>query len=128
MKIDEIKFRGWIKEDKKTGLKSQMIQVSGFDFGDPYGDVEYEEDGEFYCIHDRHVELMQYTGLKDKNGKEIYEGDIIEFGIKIVFKDGAFRSDVDNTPLQEWIWKRERRGEHTEVVGNIYQLRFEGIK
>lgn len=71
----EIKFRAWLKNEKK------MIDVKAIDW-DENGNVfsvNYPE-GKSYSGYDKdEIELLQYTGLKDKNGVEIYEGNIIQF-------------------------------------------------
>jgi len=78
----EIKFRAWdvnaskMLEAWQLSICEKRVFVQKVKFGD----------GE-----PRNVNLMQYTGLKDKNGKEIYEGDIIEY----IEENTRYTSKVD---------------------------------
>ncbi|MBR8464437.1 hypothetical protein KDD93_07650 [Campylobacter sp. faydin G-24] len=124
----EIKFRVWDKATKR------MLPLSHIVF-DSNGEVTYAlaelyyEDIEFYDDDD--FEIMQYTGLKDDDDCEIYEGDIIKFhdlgldrkGV-VDFKDGSFIITDDYneiTSLSDLVFVSKRDGFKCFVIGNIYE-------
>ena len=115
----EIKFRAWLKHGK------EIVDVEGIYFMNKvvhyiYNDYKYNEQeiiGDFF----ENIELMEYTGLKDMKGKEIYEGDILfesssEEYFKVVFENGSFRAEVNEYSLD-----LEDYAHICEVVGNIYE-------
>ncbi|GIM61372.1 hypothetical protein CAPN008_14220 [Capnocytophaga canis] len=113
----EIKFRAW-------DSKSQRMYYQG----EP--DLECVQS--FFHHYNDNDELMQFTGLHDKNGKEIYEGDVIVFDLysywghdikekgKIVFDDYAF---VFKTKTGEYFLADLDccKEEDIEIIGNIHE-------
>ena len=127
-----IKFRAWIKTEKRMVETDNLLDI----------DYEYNEvqTQEVYFVNglpdDRDLEsfsfedviLMQSTGLKDKNGKEIFEGDIVDYkGRKAVVKwHGSYASFIYRfvDDLQERVsdWDPLFLAYyHFEVIGNIYE-------
>jgi len=81
----EIKFRAWDKEKKEWETDGIIIEIeTGLPWWIEFGEMMDEAED---------IILVEYTGLKDKNGKEIYEEDIVKKGrvrFIIEFRDGAF--------------------------------------
>lgn len=111
----EIKFRAWNDRFQEM-FNVDVLAISPvmWDTGGTGVSLAYQP----------HVEVMQYTGLKDKNDNEIYEGDIYkainrnfesEVRGKITYLHGCYM--FGNWNAQEFFNKHQ----HIEVIGNIYQ-------
>ena len=119
----EIKFRAWVKE------KKAIFEVILIDYVTKKVTYIVERTGHLLNIrHDKFndVELMQYTGLKDKDNKEIYEGDILfeSFGekyYKVIFENGGFRAEFNGDFEDHSFDLIDVVAQSCEVIGNIYE-------
>ena len=125
----EIKFRAWLKEEKK------IVNIETMHFTEKWigYHIFYEEEKKkkFEFSDSENFELMQYTGLEDKNGIEIYEGDILKYKfpydrrlkhvslVKFIETEASFGlKDIYGNEIPLY---RITANNYFEVVGNIYE-------
>lgn len=117
-----VRYRAWHKTWKELG------KVKRIRFDDEGNVTTVLFEGKILGVdtHADEIELMQSTGLKDKNGKEIFEGDIVKMSkdayseptyYEVVrHRGGAYRLESKQHGCELWL-----RHTDCEVVGNIYE-------
>lgn len=111
------RFRAWLKEDK------EMIDADEMHFKN--GELDFIGNGITWMYKKSDIVLMQSTGFKDKNGKEIFEGDIVDSEDGILSGVVEFRPDLGMWTNSLLRYNNFERlcciANSREIIGNIWE-------